>query len=130
LFRYRLYNFTSSGNADPTINSANLRQLQSVCPVDGDGSKGVALDKGSETNFDASFFKNIRDGNGVLESDQRLWSDESTKMYVQRYAGTIRGLLGLRFDVAFAKAMEKMSNIGVKTGMQGEVRKLCSAFNA
>lgn len=128
--RYRLYNFTSTGNADPTINSANLPQLQSICPVDGDGTKAVALDKGSETNFDASIFKNIRDGNGVLESDQRLWSDESTKMYVQRYAGSIRGLLGFRFDVAFAKAMQKMSNIGVKTGTQGEVRKVCSAFNS
>lgn len=128
--RYRLYNFTSTGNADPTINSANLPQLQSICPVDGDGTKAVALDKGSETTFDASIFKNIRDGNGVLESDQRLWSDESTKMYVQRYAGSIRGLLGLRFDVAFAKAMQKMSNIGIKTGTQGEVRKVCSAFNS
>lgn len=128
--RYRLYNFTSTGNADPTINSANLPQLQSICPVDGDGSKAVPLDKGSETTFDASIFKNIRDGNGVLESDQRLWSDESTKMYVQRYAGSIRGLLGFRFDVAFAKAMQKMSNIGVKTGTQGEVRKVCSAFNS
>lgn len=128
--RYRLYNFTSTGNADPTINSANLPQLQSICPVDGDGTKAVPLDKGSETTFDASIFKNIRDGNGVLESDQRLWSDESTKMYVQRYAGSIRGLLGLRFDVAFAKAMQKMSNIGIKTGTQGEVRKVCSAFNS
>lgn len=128
--RYRLYNFTSTGNADPTINSANLPQLQSICPVDGDGTKAVPLDKGSETTFDASIFKNIRDGNGVLESDQRLWSDESTKMYVQRYAGSIRGLLGLRFDVAFGKAMQKMSNIGIKTGTQGEVRKVCSAFNS
>eukprot|EP00253_Pinus_taeda_P023886 PITA_23886 len=128
--RYRFYNFTSTGNADPTINSANLPQLQSICPVDGDGTKAVALDKGSETNFDASIFKNIRDGNGVLEWDQRLCSDESTKMYVQRYAGSIRGLLGFRFDVAFAKALQKMSNIGVKTGTQGEVRKVCSAFNS
>ncbi|XP_057835303.2 peroxidase 25-like [Cryptomeria japonica] len=128
-FSYRLYNFTTTGNADPTISSSYLSQLQSLCPSGGDGSKRVALDKGSQLNFDDSFFKNVRDGNAVLESDQRLWGDASTKSVVQKYAGTIRGVLGLRFDLAFAKAMVKLSNVGVKTGSDGEIRKVCSAFN-
>eukprot|EP01018_Ginkgo_biloba_P039195 Gb_23683 [translate_table: standard] len=128
-FSYRLYNFTAAGNADPTVSSGYLTQLQSLCPAGGDGSKRVALDKGSQTAFDASFFKNVRDGNAVLESDQRLWGDDSTKSVVQKYAGSIRGVVGVRFDVAFGKAMVKMSNIGVKTGTQGEIRKVCSAFN-
>lgn len=128
-FRYRLYNFTATGNADPTISSSYLTQLQSLCPAGGDGSKRVVLDKGSQMNFDVSFFKNVRDGNAVLESDQRLWGDESTKGVVQNYAGSVRGILGFRFDFDFTKAMVKMSNIGVKTGTSGEIRKVCSAFN-
>ncbi|KAM0933308.1 putative peroxidase [Dioscorea sansibarensis] len=128
-FRYRLYNFTATGNADPSINQAFLAQLQALCPQNGDGSKRVALDKDSMSTFDVSFFKNVRDGNAVLESDQRLWEDANTHDIVRNYAGNIRGLLGLRFDFEFRKSMIKMSSIGVKTGTQGEIRKLCSKFN-
>ncbi|KAJ0960334.1 hypothetical protein J5N97_001852 [Dioscorea zingiberensis] len=126
---YRLYNFTATGNADPSISQAFLGQLQALCPQNGDGSKRVALDKDSMTTFDVSFFKNVRDGNGVLESDQRLWEDATTHDIVRNYAGNFRGLLGLRFDFEFRKSMVKMSSIAVKTGTQGEIRKLCSKFN-
>ncbi|KAI5680772.1 hypothetical protein M9H77_01999 [Catharanthus roseus] len=128
-FRYRLYNFTATGNADPSINQAFLTQLQSLCPKNGDPSKRVALDKDSEFSFDVSFFKNVRDGNAVLESDQRLWGDASTRKIVENYAGNIRGLLGFRFNFEFPKAMIKMSNIEVKVGTQGEIRKVCSKVN-
>ncbi|KAL6221246.1 hypothetical protein ACLB2K_008998 [Fragaria x ananassa] len=89
----------------------------------------VALDKGSQTKFDANFFKNVRDGNAVLESDQRLLGDATTRNILQNYAGSIRGLLGFRFDLEFPKAMIKMSSIDVKTGADGEIRKVCSKFN-
>lgn len=126
-FRYRLYNFTSNGNAEPSLNRAFLIELQTLCPRNGDASKRVALDKDSEFNFDVSFFKNVRDGNGILESDQRLWGDPSTRKIVDKYAGgNIRGLLGLRFDFHFPIGMIKMSRIEVKAGEQGEIRKICS----
>ncbi|RWR89902.1 peroxidase N1-like protein [Cinnamomum micranthum f. kanehirae] len=129
-FRYRLYNFTTTGNgADPSINPAFLTQLQALCPANGDGSRRVALDTGSVGSFDVSFFTNLGNGRGVLESDQKLWTDASTKTYVQRYSGVIGGLLGLKFNVEFGRAMVKMGNIGVKTGTDGEIRKRCSAFN-
>ncbi|KAB5551936.1 hypothetical protein DKX38_009247 [Salix brachista] len=129
IIRYRLYNFTATGNADPTINQSFLSQLQALCPKNGDGTKPVPLDKDSQTDFDTSFFKNVRDGNGVLESDQRLWDDAATRHVVKKYAGTIRGLFGLRFDTEFRQAMVKMSSIEVKTGTDGEIRKVCSKFN-
>ncbi|KAL2537047.1 Peroxidase superfamily protein [Forsythia ovata] len=127
-FRYRLYNFTSTGGADPSINSTFLPQLQSLCPANGDASRRVGLDNGSENRFDSSFFANLRDGRGILESDQKLWTDDSTKTFVQRFLG-IRGLLGLTFSAEFGKSMVKMSNIEVKTGTNGEIRKVCSAIN-
>ncbi|KAK4487348.1 hypothetical protein RD792_006026 [Penstemon davidsonii] len=128
-FQYRLYNFTKTGNSDPSINQVFLTQLQTLCPKNGDASKRVALDKDSQLNFDSSFFKNVRDGNGILESDQRLWGDSKTRRIVDNYAGNIKGLFGVRFNFEFPKAMIKMSSIDVKTGIQGEIRKICSKFN-
>ncbi|KAG6421109.1 hypothetical protein SASPL_117658 [Salvia splendens] len=128
-FRYRLYNFTVTGSADPSITQAFLQPLQTLCPKAGDGSQRVGLDKDSELKFDVSFFKNVRDGYGILESDQRLWGDASTRRVVENYAGNVRGLLGVRFNFEFPKAMIKMSTIDVKTGAQGEIRKICSNFN-
>ncbi|XP_004508502.1 peroxidase 25 [Cicer arietinum] len=128
-FSYRLYNFTTTGNADPTINQAFLAQLQVICPKNGDGLRKVALDKDSPAKFDVSFFKNVRDGNGILESDQRLWDDSATRRVVQNYGGNFRGLLGFRFDFEFPKAMIKLSSVEVKTGLDGEIRKVCSKFN-
>ncbi|XP_062177334.1 peroxidase N1-like [Alnus glutinosa] len=129
LFRYRLYNFTTIGNgADPTIAAAFLPQLQALCPQNGDGTRRVGLDTGSPNRFDTSFFTNLRSGRGVLESDQKLWTDASTQTFVQRFMG-LRGLLGLSFSVEFGKSMVKMSNIGVKGSTDGEIRKLFSAIN-
>ena len=125
---YRLYNFTSSGGPDPTIDSTFLSTLQSLCPQGGDGNKRIALDYGSGNNFDNSFFKNVQNNRGILESDQSLWQDSTTQNYVKRYIG-IRGLAGLTLNVEFAKAMIKMTNIGVKTGTDGEIRKVCSKIN-
>ncbi|XP_077214093.1 cationic peroxidase 2-like [Tasmannia lanceolata] len=127
-FSYRLSNFNGT-DADPTIDPSFLPQLKALCPENGDGTKRVALDTGSVNNFDLSFFTNLRNGRGILESDQKLWTDASTKTIVQNYAGLLRGLLGLRFNVEFGRSMVKMSNIGVLTGTQGEIRKVCSAFN-
>ncbi|KAK9269260.1 hypothetical protein L1049_001030 [Liquidambar formosana] len=123
-FEYRLYNYSGTGKPDPTINPEFLPQLQALCPENGDGSKMVALDKDSQTKFDVSFFKNVKDGNGVLESDQSLWGDAATRTIVNNYAANI-----IRFDVEFPKAMIKMSSIEVKTGAQGEIRKICSKPN-
>ncbi|CAN0838659.1 Peroxidase 25 [Linum grandiflorum] len=129
LLSYRLYNFTSTGNADPTINQSFLTQLRTLCPKGGDELKQVGLDKDTPTKFDTAFFKNVKGGNGVLESDQRLMDDENTRRIVGNYAGTIRGLLGFRFDYEFTKAMIKMGSTEVKTGSVGEIRKVCSKFN-
>ncbi|XP_060169254.1 peroxidase N1-like [Lycium barbarum] len=128
VFRDRLYNFNDTGRPDPSIDASFLPQLQAQCPEDGDGSKRVALDDGSEKRFDNSFFKNLKDKRGIMLSDQLLWTDNTTNNLVRRFLG-IRGLLGLTFSVEFGKSMVKMSNIGVKSDSDGEIRKHCSAFN-
>ncbi|KAG2396267.1 Cationic peroxidase [Vigna angularis] len=87
------------------------------------------LDTGSQTAFDLSYYNNLRRGRGILQSDQALWNDASTQKIVQGYLGLIRGLLGLKFNVEFGKSMVKMGNIELKTGTDGEIRKICSAIN-
>ncbi|XWS70691.1 hypothetical protein CRYUN_Cryun03dG0068800 [Craigia yunnanensis] len=65
----------------------------------------------SLTKFDVSYLQNELDGKGVLESDQRLWGDAAIGSIAKNYAGNIRGLMGLRFDFEFRKAIIKMSSI-------------------
>lgn len=103
-------------------------QLQALCPQNSDGTRRIGLDTGSADKFDVSFFANLRKGRGILESDQMLWTDATTKPFVQRFLGG-KGPSGLNFYMEFGKSMVKMSNIDVKTGTQGQIRKVCSAIN-
>lgn len=128
MFRDRLFNFNGTGTHDSTINRMFLPQLQILCPENGDGSMRVALDTGSVNRFDTSFFANLRDGKGVLQSDQALWSDASTRILVQHFLG-VRGMFGSAFNIEFGRSMIKMSNIEVKTDTSGEIRRICSTIN-
>ncbi|GKU86202.1 hypothetical protein SLEP1_g757 [Rubroshorea leprosula] len=124
-FSYRLYNFTSNG-PDPSIDPAFVPQLQSLCPQNGDATRQVDLDTGSTGRFDLSFFTNLRHGRAILESDQKLWTDASTRAIIQRFFG---GSPPLSFSDEFGRSMVKMGNIGIKTATNGEIRKICSAVN-
>ncbi|XP_024963165.1 peroxidase N1-like [Cynara cardunculus var. scolymus] len=128
LFRYRLYNFNNTNGPDPAIDQAFLPQLRTLCPDGGDNARRVGLDTGSVNNFDNSYYANLRSGRGVLESDAVLWRDPTTQRFVQRFLG-VRGLLGLTFNVEFGRSMVRMGNIELKTGTQGEIRRVCNAIN-
>ncbi|KAJ0796266.1 putative peroxidase [Helianthus annuus] len=128
LFSYRLYNFNNTNGPDPTIDTAFLPTLRNLCPNGGDGSRRVDLDTGSVGRFDNSYYSNLRNRRGVLESDAALWNDPTTQRFLNRFLG-VRGLLGLTFNVEFGRSMIKMGNIEVKTGTQGEIRRVCTATN-
>ncbi|KAI3789017.1 hypothetical protein L2E82_01801 [Cichorium intybus] len=127
LFSYRLYNFNNTNGPDPDINQAFLPQLRSLCPNGGDLFRRVALDTGSVNSFGNSFYENLRNGRGVIESDAKLWSDRRTRRFVQRFLG--RGQPGSRFNSEFGRAMVKLGNTEVKTGRQGQIRRVCTATN-
>ncbi|CBI20060.3 unnamed protein product, partial [Vitis vinifera] len=118
-FSDKLYNFnTTTGNGvDFFIEPAFFPHLQAFCPKKNDANRHVALDTSSPNTFNASFFKNLKNGRGILESDKKLWTNDFTKSYMQRFLG-IRGLQALNFNMEFGKSMVKMSNIGVKTTVQ------------
>nr|XP_043625971.1 peroxidase N1-like [Erigeron canadensis] len=128
VFSYRLYNFNNTNRPDPDINKAFLPQLRALCPNGGNPLNRVGLDTGSVNSFGNSFYNNLRYGRGVIESDAKLWSDRRTRIFVKRFLGTMPQT-GSRFNEEFGRAMVKMGNNNVKTGKQGEIRKVCSAIN-
>lgn len=128
----RLHNFfpnLEGVSSDPSINPTFLPGLEARCPIDGDVNVRLAMDSGSEQLFDINILQNIRNGFAVLASDARLNDDETTKSVIDSYFSLPSPLSVQAFEVDFADSIVKMGRIGVKTGFQGEIRRVCSSFN-
>lgn len=125
----RLYHFPTGGGSDPSINPEFLPELKSMCPENGDVNVRLPIDRGSEKTFDSQILQNIRSGLAVLQSDASLYQDEATKSVVDSYFGLLSPFLGPSFEADFATSMVKMGRIGVLTGSQGKIRRVCSSFN-
>ncbi|KAL6963355.1 peroxidase [Sarracenia purpurea var. burkii] len=128
-FSTRLFNFSGTGAADTTMDTTMVSDLQSLCPVNGDGNNTAPLDRNSVDLFDNHYFQNLINGKGILESDQILFSSvgaaTTTKSLVQLYGNN----LNLFFN-DFTNSMIKMGNISPLTGSNGEVRKNCRVVNS
>ncbi|XWS23611.1 hypothetical protein CRYUN_Cryun28dG0029700 [Craigia yunnanensis] len=127
--QHRLYNFTAGGGSDPAINPRFLPQLKAKCPLNGDVNVRIPLDWSTQNVFDVQILRNIRDGNAVIASDARLYDDKNTRQILDSYISSDNSETITSFNEDFAKAMVKMGNIGVKTGSQGEIRRVCNAVN-
>ncbi|XP_009589116.1 peroxidase 43-like [Nicotiana tomentosiformis] len=124
----RLYNFSPNGGSDPSINPNFLPELKATCPQNGNVNVRLAIDRGSGEAFDSQILQNIRSGFAVLQSDANLYGDETTRRVVDSYFGILSPLLGTSFEADFANAMVKMGRIGVLTGSQGTIRRVCASF--
>lgn len=123
----RLYDFNGRGGSDPSMSADYVAELQGTCPRNGGDLNRVALDRGSATDFDDSFLRNVRDGYGILESDSKMYEDGSTASYIDSYLGPLSGLLGPSFFDDFAESMVKLGQIGVKTSVgNSKIRPVCS----
>ncbi|KAG6542455.1 hypothetical protein Mapa_016145 [Marchantia paleacea] len=127
-FNNRLYNFNNSGFPDPSLNATYLATLQNLCPQNGTGNAIVALDDQSEFALDTNYYSTILEGRGLLTIDQDLVADAGTRNVVDNLAGKASDL-NLTFSSAFVSAMDKMSRIGLKTLIDGQVRRVCSVVN-
>ncbi|GMN26664.1 hypothetical protein TIFTF001_001384 [Ficus carica] len=76
-FSNRLFDFNGTGSPDVTLETTMLSDLQSLCPVNGDGNRTTALDRNSTDLFDNHYFKNLLVGKALLGSDQILYSSEA-----------------------------------------------------
>ncbi|KAG2580250.1 peroxidase 51-like isoform X2 [Panicum virgatum] len=123
-FLNRLYNYSSSTPTDPSFNPDYAQQLKQACPPNVGETIAVNMDPVSPITFDNNYYTNLQYGLGLFTSDQVLYTDGATKNIVDRFAGNQK-----EFFDAFVAAMIKLGRLGVKTGNDGEIRKVCTAFN-
>ncbi|KAK7286595.1 hypothetical protein RJT34_21702 [Clitoria ternatea] len=104
---------------DPTLKA----KLVKLC---GNATNDPATPLDQKTSFlvDNQFYKQILVKKAVLQIDQQLALDTSTKGFVTDFASNDD-----KFQTSFADAMIKMGKIDVLVGKDGEIRKKCSAFN-
>ncbi|PIN12557.1 Peroxidase [Handroanthus impetiginosus] len=116
LFRDHIYN---DSNIDPEFR----RELQAICPRNGDDTNLHSLDP-TPAFFDTKYFGNVLVQRGLLHSDQALLESPETRGTVAAYS--------LNLD-AFAKdfviSIVKMGNIKPLTGDQGQIRYNCRKVN-
>ncbi|XP_020213368.1 peroxidase A2 [Cajanus cajan] len=125
-FNQRLFNFSNTGSPDPTLNTTYLATLQQSCPQNGSGTTLNNLDPSSPDTFDNNYFKNLLINQGLLQSDQELFSTNgsATIAIVNNFANNQTA-----FFEAFAQSMINMGNISPLTGSQGEIRTDCKKVN-
>ncbi|KAL9365709.1 hypothetical protein Peur_043582 [Populus x canadensis] len=116
-FRERIYNHS---NIDAGFASTRRRR----CPRVGSDATLAPLDLVTPNSFDNSYFKNLMQNKGLLQSDQVLFNGGSTDSIVSEYSRN-----PARFKSDFGSAMIKMGDIGLLTGSAGQIRRICSAVN-
>ncbi|XP_078433364.1 peroxidase 43-like [Wolffia australiana] len=120
----RLNNFEGTGRPDPSIAPAFLAKLQGICPDGGNVNVRLALDDGSQNVFDTHYLANILAGTAVLQSDAALLNNPTTRSLVEFYARSPKN-----FRKDFGLSMVNLGRLGVLTGSNGNIRRVCSTFN-
>ncbi|XP_027932331.1 peroxidase A2-like [Vigna unguiculata] len=125
-FNNRLYNFNNTGNPDPTLNTTYLATLRLICPQNATGNNLTNLDLTTPDQFDNKYYSNLQQLNGLLQSDQELFSTPGadTIPIVNSFSSNQN-----TFFANFVASMIKMGNIGVLTGTAGEIRTQCNFVN-
>ncbi|RVW44631.1 putative Peroxidase 48 [Vitis vinifera] len=123
----RLFNFSGTGQPDPSIASDFLDEMRRNCQDSGNSSNGTAsppmvsramseLTLGmtyyqglsssvsSGSAFDTHYYQSLLQGRGLLFSDQQLMAEEKTERLVRAYASDD----GSTFQIDFARSMMKM----------------------
>ncbi|KAH1208888.1 U3 snoRNP-associated protein-like [Glycine max] len=125
-FAHRIYNFSGNGNSDPTLNTTLSQALRAICPNGGPGTNLTNLDLTTPDRFDSNYYSNLQLQNGLLRSDQVLFSTSGAEtIAIVNSFGSNQTLFYEHFKVS----MIKMSIIEVLTGSQGEIRKHCNFVN-
>ncbi|KAL5718891.1 peroxidase [Ranunculus cassubicifolius] len=125
-FNNRLYNFTGVGDEDPALDSeyaANLKARKCRTPTD--NTTIVEMDPGSFKTFDLGYYVLLAKRRGLFQSDAALTTNSASTAFITQL---LQGPLS-NFFAEFAKSMEKMGRVEVKTGSVGEIRRQCALVN-
>jgi len=127
-FRSRIYgDFAATSGHDP-VSESHLNSLKSICPSTGADNNISALDYETPNLFDNSFYQILLKGEGLLNSDQAMYSSVfgvETKELVRKYAAD-----PIAFFQQFSDSMVKMGNItNPDSFITGEVRRNCRFVN-
>ncbi|KAK5839243.1 Peroxidase 3 -like protein [Gossypium arboreum] len=126
-FSRRLYNSTGPGGVDPTLDSEYAANLKTnKCRTPNDNTTIVEMDPGSRKTFDLSYYTLLTKRRGLFNSDAALTTDSTSLGLINQLLSSPQSF----FYAQFAKSMEKMGRINVKTGSQGEIRKQCALVNS
>lgn len=130
-FRERIYgDFEATSDTNNPISKSYIEKLRSICPQVGKAAENniTAMDNVTPELFDNSYFHMLMRGEGVLKSDQELYSSlfgMETKALVKKYAAD-----PLAFFQQFSDSMVKLGNItNSDSFFTGEVRKNCRFIN-
>ncbi|XP_021888757.1 peroxidase 57 [Carica papaya] len=125
-FQDRLSNFQGTGQPNPSMDPTLAAKLSKTCSSDTSSGRDptVFLDQNTSSIFDNQFYKQIVLKKGILQIDQELAMDQSTRNIVLSFASN-----DVRFKQSFANAMVKMGTIDVLVGNAGEIRQNCRVFN-
>ncbi|XP_043715616.1 peroxidase 11 [Telopea speciosissima] len=128
-FRARIYgDFEETASMMNPLTKTYLNNLRSICPAIGGDSNKTAMDYVTPNYFDNSIYQILLRGEGLLNSDQEMYSSVlafETKQLVQKYAED-----QLAFFQQFSDSMVKMGNIiNPDSFITGEVRKNCRFIN-
>ncbi|KAG5091435.1 hypothetical protein JHK82_050213 [Glycine max] len=115
-FSHRLFNFNKNSEIDPAYNPDYAAGLKKLCQnYTKDPSMSAFNDVITPTKFDNMYYKNLRKGMGLLATDSAMFDDSRSRPFVDRYADDEK-----KFFQDFARAMEKLSVLQVKTEGKGE----------
>ncbi|XP_030550002.1 peroxidase 11-like [Rhodamnia argentea] len=129
-FRARIYGDYELTSGGSPLSEVHLSKLKSACPAAGGGEDNIEpLDYATPYTFDNSYYHLLLNGEGLLNSDQELYSSIlaiQTKKLVEQYAFDTGA-----FFRQFSDSMVKMGNLtNPDSFLQGEVRKNCRLINA
>ncbi|KAL1218954.1 Peroxidase 6 [Cardamine amara subsp. amara] len=124
-FASRIFNNKNEPNLPEGMNPKYAAELRKLCAnYTRDEEMSAFNDVFTPGKFDNMYYKNLKHGYGLLQSDHAIAYDDRTRSLVDLYAANETAF----FD-AFAKAMEKVSEKNVKTEKLGEVRRRCDQYN-
>jgi len=119
----RLYNFSTTVKQDPSLDSQYAANLKAnKCKSLNDNSTILEMDPGSSRSFDLSYYRLVLKRRGLFQSDSALTTNSATLKVINDLVNGSEK----KFFKAFAKSMEKMGRVKVKTGSAGVIRTRCS----